>query len=118
MGRTEAEVTRKVRDVERRRDTGRLATPGKGLTVGQWMETWLITIAPRRIRRSTLESTYAPKVRNRIIPALGKHRLPRLTPEHVARFSTRPEAQGPAPATRPQIHRILSLARTGACEPG
>jgi len=50
--------------------------------VGQWMETWLTTIAPRRIRRSTLETTYAPKVRNRIIPGLGKHRLDRLTPEH------------------------------------
>src|SRR5260370_14774942 len=108
MGRTEAEVTRKVRDLERRRDTGRLATPGKGLTVGQWMETWLITIAPRRIRRSTLESTYAPKVRNRIIPALGKHRLARLTPQHAGRFYTPLAAPGPAPATRLHSHRLLS----------
>jgi integrase len=118
MGRTEAEVTRKVRDLEHRRDTGRLASPGKGLTVGQWMETWLTTIAPRRTRRSTLESTYAPKVRNRIIPALGKHRLDRLTPEHVERFYTRLEADGLAPATVLQVHRILSRALKVAMQRG
>jgi integrase len=118
MGRTEAEVTRKVRDLERRRDTGRLASPGKGLTVGQWMEIWLTTIAPRRIRRSTLESTYAPKVRNRIIPGLGKHRLDRLTPEHVERFYTRLEAEGLAPATVLQVHRILSRALKVAMQRG
>lgn len=118
MGKTEAEVTRKVRDLEQRRDTGRLASPGKGLTVGQWMETWLTTIAPRRIRRSTLESTYAPKVRNRIIPALGKHRLDRLTPEHVERFYTRLEAEGLSPATVLQVHRILSRALKVAMQRG
>jgi hypothetical protein len=109
MARTEAAVTRKVRELERSRDTGHLANPAKGVTVAQWMETWLTTIAPR-IRQSTLESTYAPKVRNRIIPGLGKHRLDRLTPEHVERFYTRLETEGLAPATVLQIHRILSRA--------
>ncbi len=118
MGRTEAEVTRKVRDLERARDTGRLACLGKGLTVGQWMEIWLTTIAPRRIRRSTLESTYTPKVRNRIIPGLGKHRLDRLTPEHIERFYTQLDAEGLAPATVLQIHRILSRALKVAMQRG
>jgi integrase len=118
MGRTEAAVTRKVRELERSRDTGHLVSTAKGLTVAQWMETWLTTIAPRRIRRSTLESTYAPKVRNRIIPGLGKHRLDRLTPEHVERFYTRLEAEGLAPATVLQIHRILSRALKVAVQRG
>ena len=82
------------------------------------METWLTTIAPRRIRRSTLETTYAPKVRNRIIPGLGKHRLDRLTPEHIERFYTRLEAEGLAPATVLQIHRILSRALKVAIQRG
>jgi integrase len=86
--------------------------------VGQWMETWLTTIAPRRVRRSTLETTYAPKVRNRIIPGLGKHRLDRLTPEHIERFYTRLEAEGLAPATVLQIHRILSRALKVAMQRG
>jgi len=118
MGKTEAEVTRKVRELERNRDTGRVASTGKGLTVGQWMETWLTTIAPRRIRRSTLDSTYTPKVRNRIIPGLGKHRLDRLTPEHIERFYTRLETEGLAPATVLQIHRILSRALKVALQRG
>jgi integrase len=118
MGRTEAEVTRKVQDLERSRETGQLAGTAKGLTVAQWMETWLTTIAPRRIRRSTLESTYAPKVRNRIIPGLGKHRLDRLTPEHLERFYTRLEDDGLAPATVLQIHRILSRALKVAMQRG
>ena len=118
MGKTEAEVTRKVRDLERSRDTGQLVSAAKGLSVEQWMETWLTTIAPRRIRRSTLESTYAPKVRNRIIPGLGKHRLDRLAPEHIERFYTRLEAEGLAPATVLQIHRILSRALKVAMQRG
>jgi integrase len=118
MGRTEAEVTRKVQDLERNREIGHLVGTAKGLTVAQWMETWLTTIAPRRIRRSTLDSTYAPKVRNRIIPGLGKHRLDRLTAEHLERFYSRLEDDGLAPATVLQIHRILSRALKVAMQRG
>jgi integrase len=82
------------------------------------MDTWLTTIAPRRVRRSTLDSTYVPKVRNRIIPGLGNHRLDRLTPEHVERFYARLEADGLAAATILQIHRILSRALKVAVQRG
>jgi integrase len=116
--RTEAAVTRKVRELEHTRDSGYVPGAGRPITVGRWMETWLTTIAPRRIRRSTLETTYAPKVRNRIIPGLGKHRLDRLTPEHIERFYTRLEAEGLAPATVLQIHRILSRALKVAMQRG
>jgi integrase len=116
--RTEAAVTRKVRELERTRDSGYMPGAGRPITVGQWMETWLTTIAPRRIRRSTLETTYVPKVRNRIIPGLGKHRLDRLTPEHIERFYTRLEVEGLAPATLLQIHRILSRALKVAMQRG
>lgn len=36
-------------------------------------------LRPRGIRQSTLVSTDAPKVRNRIIPGLGKHYLSHRT---------------------------------------
>jgi integrase len=109
-GRTEAEVTRKVQELERQRDTGRLPKAGANLTVAQWMETWLTAVAALRVRRSTLDSTYAPKVRNRIIPGLGRHRLDRLTPEHLERFYSNLDAEDLASATVLQIHRILSRA--------
>jgi integrase len=116
--RTEAAVTRKVRELEHARDSGQARIAARPVTVGQWMDTWLTTIAPRRIRRSTLETTYMPKVRYRIIPGLGKHRLDRLTPEHIERFYTRLEAEGLAPATVLQIHRILSRALKVALQRG
>ena len=117
-GRSEAEVTRKVQELERQRDTSRITKPGSSLTVDQWMETWLTTVASRRVRRSTLDSTYRPKVRNRIIPGIGRHRLDRLTPEHLERFYTRLDAEGLAPATVLQIHRILSRALKVAVQRG
>ena len=117
-GRTETEVTRKVQELERQRDTDRVAKARSNLTVGQWLETWLTTVAARRVRRSTMDSTYAPKVRNRIIPGLGKHSLDRLTPEHLERFYTKLDAEGLAPATVLQIHRILSRALKVAVQRG
>ena len=44
--RTAAEVTRKVRELERTRDSGHTPCAGRPVTVVQWMETWLRTIAP------------------------------------------------------------------------
>jgi Phage integrase, N-terminal SAM-like domain len=116
--RTETAVTRKVRELEHARDSGHVSGAGRPVMVGQWMETWLTTIAPRRIRRSTLETTYGPKVRNRIVPGLGKHRLDGLSPEHVERFYTRLEAEGLAPATVLQVHRIPSRALKVAMQRG
>ena len=49
---------------------------------------------------------------------MGKHRLDRLTPEHIERFYTRLEAEGLAPATVLQIHRILSRALKVALQRG
>lgn len=104
-GRTEAEVTRKVQDLERKRNEG---TAGKPVTVADWFETWLTTIAPRTVSQSTLDSTYAPKVRRWIIPQLGKHRLDRLQPEHLDAFYAWLEGQDLKPNTILQIHRIVS----------
>jgi integrase len=53
-----------------------------------------------------------------IIPGIGRHRLDRLTPEHLERFYTRLDAEGLAPATVLQIHRILSRALKVAVQRG
>lgn len=78
-GRTEAEVTRKVQELERQRDIGRMPKAGANLTVAQWLETWLATDASRRVRRSTLDSTYVPQVRNRLIPGHRGHGCPAVS---------------------------------------
>ena len=109
-GATQADVTRKVRALERQRDGGTPAKPGKPPTVAAWMETWLTTIAPRTVAQSTLHSSYEPKVRHWIIPRLGKHRLDRLEPEHLDAFYSWLTTQNLKPNTVLQIHRILSRA--------
>jgi hypothetical protein len=114
IGRTEADVTRKVQELEGKRDAGKAGRAGKPLTVADWMQTWLTTVAPRTVSQGTLDSGYEPKARRWIIPKLGKHRLDRLQPEHldalyVARYTWLAE-QGLKPNTILQIHRILSRA--------
>jgi integrase len=107
---TEAEVTRKVRELEGKRDTGHAEKPGRSLTVAAWFDTWLTTIAPRTTAQTTIDSTYEPKVRRWIIPRLGKHRLDRLQPEHLDAFYTWLATQDLKPNTIVQIHRIISRA--------
>jgi integrase len=107
---TEPGVTRKVRELEAKRDAGKAGKPGRPPTVADWFLTWLTTIAPRTVAQDTLDSTYEPKVRLWIIPQLGKHRLDRLQPEHLDAFYTWLEGQGLKPNTVLQIHRILCRA--------
>lgn len=114
---TERGVTGKVRALERQREAGAVATPGRPPTVQDWLQHWLDTIAARRVRPSTL-ATYRTLLRARIIPALGQHRLDRLQPEHVETFYTSALADGLAPASVLQCHRILSRALKVAVQRG
>jgi hypothetical protein len=63
-GKAQAEVTRKVQELERKRDQGSAGKSGRPLTVADWFETWLTTIAPRTVSQGTLDSSYEPKVRH------------------------------------------------------
>lgn len=111
QGRTEAEVTQKVRELEGKRDAGKATKPGRVPTVAEWMGTWLDNVAARKVDSSTMDSTYRPKVRRWIIPRLGHHRLDRLLPEHLdAFYLALAEDAGLAPNTILQVHRILSRA--------
>lgn len=107
--RTEAEVTRKVRELEHERDGGKVSKPGRKPTVEQWMTTYLDDIAARKLAPTTLES-YWSDTRNWIIKHLGKHRLDRLLPEHLDKLYARMQAEGKAESHALKVHRILSRA--------
>ena len=109
-GATETEVTRKVRELEGKRDAGKTSKPGRVPTVAQWMRTFVEEVAPQRVAQTTIDSTYRPKVERWIIPRLGGHRLDRLYPEHLYKFYGSLRKEGLAPNTILQIHRILSRA--------
>jgi len=91
--------------------------PGPVPTLGSWLTFWVDNVASQRVRPSTLEG-YRGYVHNRILPALGAHRLDELRAEHVHAFYRELSNSGLAPATVNQVHRILSRALKVAVQHG
>lgn len=108
-GRTRKAVATRLRAAADARDAGTLQIGVGATTVGQWLDTWVETIASRKVRPSTL-ATYRGYITNRLNPGLGHHRLDRLQPEHLEAFYRDAEEQGLSAATVLQMHRILSRA--------
>src|SRR5919199_3153239 len=115
-GKTRRVVVDKVRELERKRDSGTV-TETSTPTVGAWLDHWLTTIAPRRVRQRTVES-YESSVRRHLIPVIGRHRLDRLRPEHLDQLYSQLLDAGYSPATVLRDHRILSRALTVAMQRG
>src|SRR3954454_10100261 len=109
-------VVAKVRELERQRDTGTVSETSTP-TVAWWLEHWLTTIAPPRVRQRTLES-YESAVRKHLIPGIGRHRMDRLRPEHLDQLYTALLGDGYSPASVLRHHRILSRALTVAVQRG
>jgi site-specific recombinase XerD len=110
MGKTEAEVTAKVRQLEEHRDAGTVAKAGRAPTVATWLRLWLDTIAPRTASESTIESTYRPKVERWIIPRIGQHRIDRLRPEHLDALYLELAEDGLSSKSILMVHQIISRA--------
>src|SRR3954462_3426051 len=113
---TRPPVVTKVRELERKRDSGTV-TETSTPTVAAWLEHWLTAIAPRRVRQRTLES-YESAVRLHLVPGIGRHRLDRLRPEHLDQLYTALLDDGYSPAPVLRHHRILSRALTVAVQRG
>jgi integrase len=117
-GRTRAEVAGKLRRVLDEQEAGlEISTDGLAPTLEAWLTHWLDTIAAPRLRSSTL-TTYRGYVRNRVVPNVGRHRLDRLQPEHLETLYAQLAADGLAPASILQIHRIVSRALKVAMQRG
>ncbi|MDW4916946.1 tyrosine-type recombinase/integrase [Streptomyces californicus] len=106
---SEPEVKRKVRALEKLRDEGRAPVAGRKPTVEQWMTTYLTTIASLKLKPRSLDD-YWSKTRNDIVPGLGQHRIDKLQPEHLERCYADMLRAGHAPSHVLKVHRILSRA--------
>jgi integrase len=106
---TEAEVIKAVRELEKQRDGGKVRKPGKRWTVAGWLDHWVENIAEPVVSVNTIAG-YRVAVRVHLTPGLGAHRLDKLEPEHVERFYAKMRAQGSKPATVHQAHRTLRTA--------
>jgi integrase len=114
---TQADVTRKVRALERERDGGGVRKAGSSWTVEKWLTHWVENIAAPFVRDNTIAG-YRVAVNVHLIPGLGKHRLERLQPEHLERFYVRMMQNGSAPATAHQAHRTVRTALNEAVRRG
>lgn len=114
---TQADVTRKVRALERQRDGGTVRKAGRSWTVEKWLLHWVENIAAPFVRDNTLAG-YRVAVNVHLVPGLGKHRLDRLEPEHLEKLYVRMMRSGSAPATAHQAHRTLRTALNEAVRRG
>jgi integrase len=114
---TRAEVTRKVRELEKQRDSGHVTRPGRPWTLAQWLTHWVDTIAAPAVRFKTLEG-YRTAVHRHLIPGLGAHRLDRVQPEHFEKLYARMLAGGLSAGTAHQVHRAARTALNEAVRRG
>lgn len=114
---SEAEVIKKVRELEKQRDAGKVRKPGRPWTVKAWLLHWVEEIAKPSVRENTYAG-YEVAVRVHLIPGVGAHRLDKLEPEHLERFYTKMLTNGSKPATAHQTHRTIRTALNHAMRRG
>lgn len=107
---TEAEVIKAVRALERERESGTVRKAGPAWTVAKWLTHWIENIAaPPAIREST-HSGYKVDVTKHLIPGIGAHRLDKLKPEHLEKLYARMQRSGSSPGTAHHVHRTIRAA--------
>ena len=123
MSTNKATVTAKVRALEKDRDAGRVTRAGENWSVEEWLKHWLEDLTAPYVKDNTL-SGYRVAVNYHLIPAIGKHRLTALRPEHLERLYlrmlTNPTKRGSLtkPATAHQVHRTVRAALNEAVRRG
>ena len=106
-GKTQKEVSQKLKAVTTAIDTGTFVAPCK-MTVGQWLDIWteeyLGGVKPRTV------DNYKGVVRSRIKPGLGAVKLDALTPHTIQSYYNGLSKEGLAAKTVKNIHGILHKA--------
>lgn len=115
-GKTRQEAKTKAeafkRDMERGVDVG-----SRDVTVRVFLEQWLSDTAKNRVRAST-HKAYSSHVNHHLIPALGKHKVRELTPQHVNRMLAGIVASGTSPTTANRVRATLRTALASAVKWG
>lgn len=107
-GATRKEVSDKLVAAQRDLHQGLMVTE-KSQTVGQFLDHWLAEVVKASVRPRTHES-YALLVRLHLKPALGRHHLEKLTPQHVQAMLNAKLASGLSPRTVQYLRAVLRRA--------
>ncbi|MGW4640771.1 tyrosine-type recombinase/integrase [Sphaerisporangium sp. NPDC004334] len=115
---TQAEVIKAVRELERARDSGGVRKAGQRWTVTTWLTHWIENIAvPPAIREST-HAGYRVDVQTHLIPGIGAHRLEKLSPEHLEKLYAKMQREGKSAGTAHHVHRTIRTALNVAVRRG
>lgn len=114
MAATDTEVRAKVKELEKQRDSGKVRKPGRPPTIAQWMGTFLDTVCARKVEDGTMAPRSLDDYRSKnglyIEPGIGKHRIDRLTADHLDELYLGLLRRGLASSTVLKVHRIISRA--------
>ena len=90
---------------------------GRIPTVAEWLTYWLEQIVAETKRPNTVR-TYRTHVERYLIPQIGRHRLDKLTPEHIGKAWSALREQGLSDNTIHNAHAALSRSLTVAQQRG
>lgn len=116
-GRTRAEVTRKVRELEQERDAGTVRAPGGTFTVSQWVEHYIDVVKGDALAPRTATS-YRGHLREWIGPHVGRLTLPALSVEDVEQMFAAMRKAGLSAASCERVRATLRAAMTVAVRRG
>jgi len=117
-GKTKAEVTAKVRKLEKQRDERRVPKAGQRWRVAAWLTFWVDNIAaPPNVAENT-HSGYSVDVRVHLIPGIGAHWLDKLEPEHLEKLYAKMQRNGSSAGTAHHVHRTIRNALNEAVRRG
>ncbi len=108
LGRDRTIVRDRLRDALAKEANG-IATPNERLTVGTFLETWLVDVVRPTCRPST-RSSYTGIVRRHLVPRFGAQSLARLSPQQVQHFLNTQTAAGYSPRTVAYVRAVLRQA--------
>jgi integrase len=118
MCKKQADVVRKVRELEKLRDVARVPKAGQRWTVAAWLTYWIDNIAVPPHIGENAHAGYRVDVEHHLIPGIGAHRLEKLAPEHVERLYAKIQRSGLSAGTAHHVHRTLRAALNEAVRRG
>lgn len=106
---TKSEVLKKLDEARRAHAEGTLDGRNERITVARFLDDWLTTVVPERVRPSTA-SGYRYQAQKYIVPYLGRARLAKVTVADVDRWQSALKDEGFSPRTRQYARAVLRAA--------
>jgi integrase len=107
-GKTKKEVREKLDQAQQLYDAG-VQIAGPRQTVGSFLMVWLDNVMKPRVRYNTY-LIYSSFIRMHLIPAIGRHQLDKLQPQHIQQLLNAMLDSGLAPGTVRYANRVLKTA--------